>query len=416
MNHDAISRRAVLFRGACAAGGLILGGCASRRVQVASLNPAAGGGPADGPESVVLGVYPTDQGSPAEAVRRACRRLDWSWLKRGDTVLLKLSCNSHRAHPAVTSPNAVRAVIRELLERGAGRVLAGDQGGVVHVRLAEGDRRYRSTRELAGLNGLHDAIVEAGGIPYYFDESGYEGGYFPAACGSRSHWNEPLFLTTAVRQADHIVYLPRLGTHVLAGCTHGHKLAVGWLRDDSRFALHYGADTFHEKYTEISYLPEIRDRLRLVLSLSESAFTCVGPHTGTVGRPDGWLVVASRQLAAHDAVAAAALTWLRRNTGSGVHIVPPAYGPFSNLSNWLYVSTVVPGRTGLPWGRPDPFGYRALAMHDFECGVTHDRALSRAWALQGGVPAIIRVYADGCAPAPGFRNHLESFGGGILRM
>ncbi len=416
MTHDPISRRAILFHGACAAGGLILAGCAPRRVEVVSTSPAGGDGPAEDPETVVLGVYPTQGGSPAQAVRQACRRLDWSWLKRGDTVFVKLSCNSHRPHPAVTSPSAVRAVIRELLERGAGRVLAGDQGGVAHVRLAEGDRRYRSTRELARLNGLHDAIVEAGGIPHYFDELGYEDGYFPAASMTCGHWLEPPFLANAVRQADHIVYLPRLGTHVLAGCTHGHKLAVGWLRDDSRFAMHYGADAFHEKYTEISYLPEIRDRLRLVLSLSQSAFTCVGPHTGTIGLPDGWLVVASRHLAAHDAVAAAALTWLRRNTASSLHIVPPAYGPFSNLSNWLYVSSVVPGRTGLPWGRPDLWGYRTLPVYDLDRGLTSNPALIRAWALLGGAPSVIRVQADGCAPAPGFRSHLESFGEGILRM
>src|SRR5688500_14842820 len=65
-----------------------------------------------------------------DGVRAAFTALDTSWLEPGDSVFVKVACNSGNRHPAVTSPNAVRAVTRALFERGAGRVLVGDQSGV----------------------------------------------------------------------------------------------------------------------------------------------------------------------------------------------------------------------------------------------------------------------------------------------
>ena len=41
-------------------------------------------------------------------------------------------------------------------------------------------------------------------------------------------------IARAITEVDHLVYLPRLSSHVLTGYTHGHKIAVGWLRDDPR--------------------------------------------------------------------------------------------------------------------------------------------------------------------------------------
>src|SRR5947209_870035 len=72
-------------------------------------------------DTVLLGLYPSAQmPSPEEAVRHALGHLDFSWLGAGDSVFVKVACNSANAHPAVTSPAAVRAMCRELFARGAG--------------------------------------------------------------------------------------------------------------------------------------------------------------------------------------------------------------------------------------------------------------------------------------------------------
>src|SRR5262249_61447245 len=96
-------------------------------------------------DAVLLGLYSRDVVPDARAaVRDLCSRLDWSWLSRGDTVFVKLASNSSLPHPAATSPNAVRAVVEQLRDRGAGRVLVGDQSGVGYVRLAEANPPFPS--------------------------------------------------------------------------------------------------------------------------------------------------------------------------------------------------------------------------------------------------------------------------------
>jgi hypothetical protein len=70
---------------------------------------------------VLFGLFGKAEAATAEeAFRKALSHLDFSWLVPGDTVFVKLSCNSGNPHPAVTSPAAVRAMVAELYARGAG--------------------------------------------------------------------------------------------------------------------------------------------------------------------------------------------------------------------------------------------------------------------------------------------------------
>lgn len=415
-----ITRRRLLTNGAAAiASTALASGCMqATRVRLADTQPAGPGRPDGSPDAVVLGLFARNgDSSPQMAVREVCRRLDWSWLRPGDSVLLKLSSNSSCPHPAATSPNAVRAVVAELLDRGAGRVLVGEQGGVEYVRLAEGNRRYRSTEDLTRKNGLHEAIVDSGARPYFFDDQGYEAGYFEAAPPfADHHWRPPPRLARIIREVDHIIYLPRLSSHVLAGYTHGHKIAVGWLRDDSRFQMHFEAGSFHEKYVEVNYLPDIRRRLRTVITLAEQVLLNVGPDTGTVVTPDSWIVIASSHLANHDAVSVAVLAYVDSKTLDALHFIPPAYGALSNSANWTFLSQLVPARTGITWGKPRMMAYQKLRTHHYQAGIASDLALSRAYQILGGVPTSIPVHTAGQAPDAGLRSFLRAYGDGVLKV
>jgi len=415
----AISRRDVLKRGATIASAALLPGCMqAARVNLAGGHPASAPSHDESPDAVVLGLFPRDGDlSPQMAVREVCRQLDWSWLRRGDSVFVKLSCNSSHPHPAVTSPNAVRAVVAELLNRGAGRVLVGDQGGAGYVRLVKDEKRHGSTENLTRENDLHEAIVDSGARPYFFDDQGYDAGYFEARPPFRdSHWRQPPYVARVIREVDHIIYLPRLSSHVLAGYTHGHKIAVGWLRDESRFQMHFEAASFHEKYVELNYLPDVRDRLRLVITLAEQVMLNVGPHTGTIATPDSWIVIASPHLANHDAVAVAALGYVDSRTPDGLHLIPPSYGLWSNSANWAYITRIVPGDTGIPWGSPSAFSYQTLRTCNYQKGISTDFALSRAYQILGGVPKVIPVRTAGHAPDKGFQAYLSAYSGGVLRV
>lgn len=424
-----LSRRRFLKTGGLAASGLLLGCGSGKKGSATDVGQAdsgpdfvsdadnadSGGGIAPG--TVVLGLYPALDGVAARnSVRQVCTALDWAWLSPGDSVFLKLSCNSPNAHPAVTSPNVVAAIVAELAERGAGEVLVGDQAGVETVRLMEGDVLVGSTRQAMQSNGLLAAIEESGGMPHFFDEQGYETGYFPAAMDMPDcHWKSPPRIAEVIRQVDHIITLPRLSSHIIAGYSHGHKAAVGWLRDDSRYQLHFNGSALHEMYTELNYAQEISSRHRLTLTLAESLMLDSGPDQGTVTVADPVLVIASPHMANHDALAVAVLSYIDKLTPPDSPI-PMVYGPEADTYNQLLMTMLIPAKYGAPWGDEDMADYSPVEYHEYGKGIAFDRGLKRAYSLLGGVPDEIPVLLAGEVPDPDFLAHLEAYNNGIFRL
>ena len=412
-----ISRRDFLRRGVLIGGAMTLG---SPVINLAGCGSDDDGDPAGGADvhngadsgAVLMGLYPSSQIPDAEqAVRLACAELDWSWLKPGDTVFVKLACNSGNPHPAVTSPAAVRAVCSEILERGAGRVFAGDQAGVESVRLTAEMGQVGSTRELMAGNGLLEAIVEAGAEPHFFDEQGYEDGYVEATLDfGAPRWSEPPRIARIVTEVDHIVMLPRLSSHAITGCTLGHKCAVGWLRDDSRYLLHFNGASIHQLYTEVNYCREIRNRLRLTLTLAEQVLLDRGPDAGTIAEADPRIVLASNHLSNHDAVGVAAMVFIDNLTPS-----PPfRYGENADRFNQMLIRVLIPVKYGAPWGDLDMADYTSVEYSDYQQGIASDPALTRAYQILGGVPNTIPVRWVGEEPSSEFRSFLEGHNGGIF--
>ena len=361
-------------------------------------------------EGVLIGSYDTDGET---AVLEMLSHLDFGWLKEGDSVFLKLASNSSEPHPATTSVSVVRALVKYLLEAGA-TVIVGDQAGVEAVRLASGNKRYHSSRKVMETNGLLQAIEESGGIAEFFDERDYDEGYFSATLPKDSYWSEDMKIAEVIREVDHIIYLPRISSHALAGYTHGHKIAVGWLRDDSRYHFHHKAEFFHEKYVDINYCDEIADRLRLTITLAESVLLYDGPDRGTVVELDQPLVIASSNLANHDAVSVAVLSHYAdlNKRSSGTDAVP--YGQFANAVNFGFLS-MVKSWTGIPWGE-GVLGYEPFSPHNYKRGIPKDRALRRAYFLQGGVPEYIPVRVAGDNLPASLLTALEEYSQGQLEM
>jgi uncharacterized protein (DUF362 family) len=264
-------------------------------------------------------------------------------------------------------------------------------------------------------NGLLQAIQDGGAEPHFFDEHGFDAGYFAATLPfPAASWKKELFLPRIVREVDHIVYLPRLSSHVIAGYTHGHKLAMGWLRDDSRHHVHYHAASFYEKYTEINYTQEIRDRLRLVLTLAESLLLHFGPDIGTIAPADPLIVIASSSLASHDALSAALLVHANETASSEDELRYDR--ATANTMNRVFVLSLVETWTQIPWGTGGADGYTTLDPHEFERGPAYDRVLRRAYAIRGGGAAAIRVVVPGEEPAPELRAALLARGGGRFQL
>lgn len=377
--------------------------------QVGAAMPAADGGNAIAAGAVLLGLYDGDGG---DALRGAVKRLDFSWLKPGDTVLIKVATNSQYKHPTTTSPNGVVAMVKELKARGAGRVIVADQAGVEHVRLTSMGR-YGMTSDMWAMNGMNAVTPDA--EAHFFDDQPFDTGYFSATLPDGNRWPRGMYIPSVIKEADHIIYMPRIGTHILAGVTVGHKSAIGWLRDDSRHDLHNDAQDFYEKYTEVNYTKEIRDRFRMIVTVSEAVLLKGGPDTGTNYALKPVMVTASSSMANHDAVACSVLVTLNKTvmmTSAGSMTYNPSSAPQNNA--------FFANGAGVPTGAAGPWTSGSMqtmyTAHKFEDGITKDRAITRGWQLTGGTPKTIQVVQDGSALDATLKSGLMTHGEGIYAM
>jgi len=346
-------------------------------------------------EAVSLAAVARGAGEEAteQAVRRAARAAtDFSWLSRGDTVLVKPVCNSGNPYPATTDPVALRAMVRLLHDQGAGRVIVGDMSGVQFVRFGP-DQLRGSTRALMTRNGLAQAAQDAGAELVAFEEAGWDG-FFEDRVEAEGAWSRGLMLPRVLEEVDHVVLMPRCGRHLLAGSTLGLKAAVGWWRHDSRLEYHSVASTFSQKTADANKAATLRAKQRLVLTSATRVLTTFGPDQGYVHEPDTGLVIASPSVVAHDMVSLAWLIEGRLGTPEderdGRLEDPNRSSLAVNFANRMVCSFL---------GGPGAF-FRAehLERYDLE-RVWDDRVLVRAFEVFGGVPRVALVEADGAVPA-----------------
>jgi uncharacterized protein (DUF362 family) len=360
--------------------------------------------------AVLLGLYA--QGDGAAAVAEAAKKLDFSWLKPGDSVLIKVATNSQYKHPTTTSVPGVKGMVKELKARGAGKVIVADQAGVEHVRLTS-KGRYGSTKDMWSMNTMDTVAPDA--ELHYFDDQPFDTGYFMATLPDGHHWPRGMYIPSVIKQVDHIIYMPRIGVHILAGNTIAHKSAIGWLRDDSRHDLHNDAMNYYEKYTDINYTQEIRDRFRMVVTVSEAILLHGGPDTGTNYALEPVLVTASTSMANHDALASSILVTLNKN----VTTVDPGTMTYS-ASSAPQNNAFFANGAGVPTGDAGPWTSGSMqtmyTAHPFEMGVTKDRAISRGWEIAGGKPSSISVVLDGSRLDDTWKSGMMTHGEGLYQL
>jgi len=306
---------------------------------------------------------------------------DFAWLSRGDTVLIKVSCNSGNVFPATTDPLALRAVVGMLKERGAGRVIVADMSGVQSLRFSPDETRG-SSRALMQQAGLAQVAESAGAEVQAFEEAGWDGFYAEAPEASGS-WKGEIALPNVLREADHVILMPRCSRHLLAGSTLAQKCAVGWWRHDSRLEYHHDASTFAEKTADANTVPSLREKQRLVVTSATRVLALFGPDTGRAVSPETGIVFASPDPVAHDLVS---LSWLLATRAEipeserdGLLADPNTSANVVNLANkvvtlWLGgLGKAMSAERLRPWPTSD---------------VWNDRVMRRAFEIRGGVPAV----------------------------
>jgi uncharacterized protein (DUF362 family) len=230
---------------------------------------------------------------------------DFSWLYKGDSVLIKPVNNSGEKYPATTHPESIAVMVRLLKEKGAGRVIVSDMAGVQHLKLTSKSLKG-STRGLMMKNGILQAAVSAGAEMYFPEESGWNA-FLEDGPQKDTCWKNGIMVPKILNEIDHIILMPRAARHALAGCTLGLKAAVGYMRHDSRLEYHHDASTLFEKHVGINTLPAIKSRLRLILTTATKMLVTFGPDNGKIYEPETGLVIASTDIIAHDMVS---LAWL----------------------------------------------------------------------------------------------------------
>lgn len=286
---------------------------------------------------------PSSPHSISSAIRNSILKAtgDLSWLSSGDTVLLKPALNSGDPYPSTTHPLAVSVTAALLAERGA-EVVIGDQSGIEHVLHHPGGVVRGSSRENYQKSGMgtFTSARFAG-----FEEGGWEEGFYHHRSSSTPSWQDGFYISAWAKKADHIISLPRVSTHSMAGASLGFKNMVGMLREDSRMEFHANgpmngfivrsakgstlashddnSGRFFEKIVEIS--DALRDKLRLTLFLATEVQATFGPDRygiplGRTGlgrayfvRPDPGLVLCSTDQVAAEAAALAVLQDAKRS-------------------------------------------------------------------------------------------------------
>jgi hypothetical protein len=179
--------------------------------------------------------------------------------------------------------------------------------------------------------------------------------------------------------------------------------------------LHFNGGTIHQLYTEVNYCREIRNRLRLTVTLAEKVLLDAGPDAGTIAEADPRIVLASRHLSNHDAVGVASMAFID-------NLTPPApwppvrYGENVDRFNQMLIRVLIPLKYGAPWGDRDMADYTSVNYNDYQQGIATDFALTRAYEILGGVPNTIPVRLVGEEPSLEFRSFLEGHDGGIFSL
>ncbi len=342
-----------------------------------------------------------NRGASDRALKNAVRdavlaATDFSWLSRGDTVFIKPAVNSANPYPATTSPAAVAAMVELLKEKGAGRVICGDMSGVEHVRFSPAGITG-STRSLMEASGIARAVAASGAELHLFEEAGWDAFHEETPAGG-SHWKKGLMMPDILREVQHIVLMPRCGSHVLAGSTLGLKAAVGYWRHDTRLEYHRDASTFHQKTAEGNTVESLTAKQRLVVTCAHKVLATFGPDEGYVMEPETGLVIASESVVAHDMVS---LAWLLENRRAMPGSEKGSFMDTSSLVAWVGNHMVVAWLGGLG---------QSLISDGFTkhptVSVWDDPVLNRAYELFGGVPGVVLETAND-AVEPGLEKRLE---------
>jgi hypothetical protein len=296
-------------------------------------------------------------------------------------------------------------MVKILKEAGAGDIIVGDQAGVQHIRLTKNERK-RSTKEILSKNGILTSVSNSKSKLCCFDDFGWNS-YFAPKLDFPNHWKNELFVPDILKNVDHIIYLPRLSSHCISGYTSGLKIAVGFLRDDSRLSLHRDGEYFHEKIAELSLIPDIRKKLRCVITIADKALLHFGPDMGKIHTLGKVVVIASKNIVEHDYLSAAILNKFNNTYGSFFKYAPKFHFPTSVSWNNYLVKSI--------WGKAEGEKTSKISAFALDDMMQNHPSISHYCKLSNYHPSTIDIHVDKNFNGE-FKVYLSKFGNGVFNI
>jgi len=242
-----------------------------------------------GPEEAPVGV--AGGSDPVQAAAAALELAGGlSFLQAGQSVFIKLASNQAEAYPFSTNPDVLVWLAEQLRAAGAGDITCGDSPF------------FGDHGDVFGPNGLQ-AAADAAKIPLHDFRETKEWVTIPTE--EAPDWAPALRLPAVMMEADHIVNLPCLKTHFIAGVTLALKLQIGATHPDDRGYALGSHDNVDRQIAQLNapFTPS--------LTITEGVQACIngGPSSAYPGTEvaELGLALASRDRVAHDAVGTAIL-------------------------------------------------------------------------------------------------------------
>jgi uncharacterized protein (DUF362 family) len=212
----------------------------------------------------------------------------------GKDVYLKCSYNSPDPYPASTHPEALRAAVECIREKGSRKIILAERSGM------------GPTREVLGKLKMLDIIRQLGIVFLPLEE--LAAGEWQRMDLPGSHWTDGVEIPVFLAQKPCIVQVCNLKTHRFgAQFSASLKNSIGLIAKYSAIKMHNYMSELHGSRFQCGMIAEVNQLYSpdLIVMDAIEAFVKGGPESGAVAYPE--VVAASRDRVAIDSVGVALL-------------------------------------------------------------------------------------------------------------
>ncbi|HHT9126631.1 MAG TPA: DUF362 domain-containing protein [Candidatus Brocadiia bacterium] len=234
---------------------------------------------------------------PVKAIEMAVEMIDGlSFIKPGNTVLIKPAVNSEVPFPAATDPLMLSTIITMVRERDAGTIIVAERSGV-----------WRDTERCMKATGTYKAAVESKAEVIFLEKVEYVKVHPSLSPGWMFGYSLPKMLSKPAPEGfnqgiDHIISLPTVRTHNSADFTMSLKNNMGFIAQWDRNWMHTSL-RLQERIAELG----LTIKPSLIVLDGRKAFCTGGPNKGELKSPG--VIIAGKNMVACDALGLAVLKY-----------------------------------------------------------------------------------------------------------